>query len=168
MKSVCMMLLFFQVITYIPEESAQYVGGTVTAIPQQAVGELITADENILSFTWQKAGQSGGNEWKIPYQRVTYLGYGQHAGRRVGTAAALAPAAVMMTPVFFPVIWSKKRRHYLTLAFKDGVPNYLVRAKGDVLEIVLAPTGSLGDAQKITRATTGPAPRHHRHKHTDK
>src|SRR5262249_53075627 len=27
----------------------------------------------------------------------------------------------------------------LAVAFKDGVPNYLVRAKGDVLEIVLAP-----------------------------
>ena len=119
MKSACMMLLFFQVITYIPNEAAQYVGGTVTAIPQQTVGELIADDENILSFTWQKAGQSGGGEWRIPYKRVTYLGYGQHAGRRVGTAAALAPAAVMMSPVFVPVIWSKKRRHYITLAFKD-------------------------------------------------
>ena len=119
MKSACMMLLFFQIITYIPEESAQYVGGTVTAIPQQATGELITADENILSFTWQKGEQSGGGEWRIPYNRVTYLGYGQHAGRRVGTAVALAPAAVMMAPVFVPAIWSKKRRHYLTLAFKD-------------------------------------------------
>ena len=53
----------------------------------------------------------------------------------------------------------------LTVAFKDGVPNYLVRAKGDVLEIVLAATGSLSDAQKVTRATTSPAPHHHHHKH---
>jgi hypothetical protein len=29
-------------------------------------------------------------------------------------------------------------RSELTVEFKDGVPNYLVRAKGDVLEIVLA------------------------------
>jgi hypothetical protein len=119
MKPVCMMLLFFQVITYIPEEAAQYVGGTVTTIPQQATGELNTADENILSFTWQKGEQSGGGEWRVPYKRVTYLGYGQHAGRRVGTAAALAPAVVMTSGVFIPVMWSKKRRHYLTLAFKD-------------------------------------------------
>jgi hypothetical protein len=27
----------------------------------------------------------------------------------------------------------------LDVAFKDGVPGYLVRAKGDTLEIVLAP-----------------------------
>jgi hypothetical protein len=114
-----MMLLFFQVITYIPNEAAEYVGGSVTTIPQQAVGELITADENILSFTWQKGKQSGGGEWRIPYNRVTYLGYRQHAGRRVGTATALAPASVMIAPVFVPVMWSKKRRHYITLAFKD-------------------------------------------------
>jgi hypothetical protein len=119
MKSACVMLLFFQVITYIPNEAAEYVGGTVTIIPREAVGELITADENILSFTWQKGGQSGGGEWRIPYNRVTYLGYGQHAGRRVGTATALAPASVVIAPVFVPVIWSKKRRHYITLAFKD-------------------------------------------------
>lgn len=31
----------------------------------------------------------------------------------------------------------------LTMQFKDGVPNYTVRAKGDVLEIVLAPLGSI-------------------------
>ncbi len=52
----------------------------------------------------------------------------------------------------------------LTVAFKDGVPNYLVRAKGDVLEIVLAPTGSVGDANKTVRVLAAPA-RHHRRHH---
>jgi hypothetical protein len=33
----------------------------------------------------------------------------------------------------------------LALAFKDGVPNYQVRAKGDTLEILLAPVGSVND-----------------------
>ncbi len=57
----------------------------------------------------------------------------------------------------------------LTVAFRDGVPNYLVRAKGDVLEIVLAPTGALADAQKPVRSANGAPPphRHHHHKHTD-
>ena len=119
MKPACLVLLLFQVITYIPTESVQYVGGTVTTIPQQAEGDLNAGDENMLSFIWQKGGPSAGGEWRIPYNRVTYLGYGQHAGRRVGTSAALAPASVVLAPVFVPVMWSKKRRHYLTLAFKD-------------------------------------------------
>jgi hypothetical protein len=33
----------------------------------------------------------------------------------------------------------------LDLAFKDGVPSYLVRAKGDTLEIVLAAPGKMSD-----------------------
>ncbi len=36
----------------------------------------------------------------------------------------------------------------LDVAFKDGVPSYLVRAKGDTLEIVLAPMGKLGGDDK--------------------
>jgi hypothetical protein len=109
MYPACLVFLMFQVITYVSPEAVQYVGGTVTTIPQEAVGDLITADENTLSFTWQKGGSSGGGEWWIPYKRVTYLGYGQHAGRRVGAAMATN----------WMVLWSKKRRHYLTLQFKD-------------------------------------------------
>ena len=32
----------------------------------------------------------------------------------------------------------------LDVAFKDGVPSYLVRAKGDTLEIILAAPGRVG------------------------
>jgi hypothetical protein len=58
----------------------------------------------------------------------------------------------------------------LNVTFKDGVPNYLVRAKGDVLEIVLSPAGALADAQKpAARAAGGAASSHrHHHKHTEK
>jgi len=97
-------LAFFQVITYIPPEAVQYVGGTVTAIPQEAVGDLITADEKMLSFTWTEGGKSGGGEWRIPYDRVTYLGYGQHVAGRGWNGKGM---------------WTNKRRHYLTLQFKD-------------------------------------------------
>ncbi len=50
----------------------------------------------------------------------------------------------------------------LTLAFKDGVPNYLVRAKNDTLEIVLAPAGSLTEA---SQSHASPATRHHKKRH---
>jgi len=36
----------------------------------------------------------------------------------------------------------------LTFTFKDGVPHYQVRAKGDTLEIALAPAGKAGDKDK--------------------
>ena len=34
----------------------------------------------------------------------------------------------------------------LAINFRDGVPNYQVRAKGDTLEIAIAPQGKLADA----------------------
>jgi len=50
----------------------------------------------------------------------------------------------------------------LDVAFKDGVPSYLVRAKGDTLEIVLAPPGHVGhhDHGKPEKV----ASKHHTHK----
>ena len=47
----------------------------------------------------------------------------------------------------------------LALNFRDGVPNYQVRAKGDTLEIALAPQG------KVTDTDDGPKPASTRHKH---
>lgn len=46
----------------------------------------------------------------------------------------------------------------LTVTFKDGVPNYLVRAKGDTLEIVLA--GSANHAEKSQAHETKKKPAH--------
>jgi len=40
----------------------------------------------------------------------------------------------------------------LTVAFKDGVPNYQVRAKGDTLELVLASAG------RVIESETSPKP----------
>ena len=56
----------------------------------------------------------------------------------------------------------------LSVAFKDGVPNYSVRAKGDVLEIVLASLGApaaASDARPthVTKRSTEATPtRHHK------
>ncbi len=40
----------------------------------------------------------------------------------------------------------------LTVAFKDGVPNYQVRAHGDTLEIALAPIGQVSDPKRSLQA----------------
>jgi hypothetical protein len=46
----------------------------------------------------------------------------------------------------------------LDLAFKDGVPAYLVRAKGDTLEIVLAPIAGAAHDTPPTAKKPSPAP----------
>ena len=45
----------------------------------------------------------------IPYGKITSIEYGQKAGRRVGVALAVSPIA----------LFSKKRKHYVTLAYTD-------------------------------------------------
>jgi hypothetical protein len=52
----------------------------------------------------------------------------------------------------------------LNVTFKDGVPNYQVRARGDDLEIVLAPPGKLEDAKK-TQPKGHEAVAHHQKSH---
>jgi len=53
----------------------------------------------------------------------------------------------------------------LDVAFKDGVPKYLVRAKGDTLEIILAAPGKIGGEEKSPAPShaSAQAPRHHGH-----
>jgi hypothetical protein len=118
--TTCVLLAFFQVITYIPGNSAKYVGGTVATIPAEVLGELSTADQKVLSFDWAKTRTAEGGVWSIAYSQVTGLAYGQHAGRRVGASAAvLASTGGLGAPALVPLLLVKKRRHYLTIEFLD-------------------------------------------------
>jgi hypothetical protein len=115
--TACVVLALLQVITYIPSKSAKYIGGTVPTIPLQVLGKLNTSDQKALSFEWAKAGKKEAGNWGIAYSQVTALSYGQHAGRRVGAAVA---TTVLVSPIAGPfLVFSKKRRHYLTIEFLD-------------------------------------------------
>jgi hypothetical protein len=58
----------------------------------------------------------------------------------------------------------------LTIAFKDGVPNYRVDGKGDTLIITLAPVGSLDKtvAKNDPKGSKGAKHAHHDHKKAEK
>ncbi len=84
-------------------DKTMYIGGTVPALKEGTEGRSSTQDEKIFVFTYK------GGELKIPYDRVNDLEYGQKAGRRLGLAIAVSPLA----------LFSKKRRHYLTIGYQD-------------------------------------------------
>ena len=48
----------------------------------------------------------------------------------------------------------------LNVAFRDGVPNYQVRAHGSTLIIALAPMGSLADAKHSSKERQHNGPTH--------
>ncbi len=95
----------------IGSQSSVYIGGTVTAIPKGTDGKLLSDDPAMLSFAAKKV------DWKVPYNKITSLSYGQHAGRRVGTTVALGVTTLGVGAL--PILFSKKRRHYLTIEYTD-------------------------------------------------
>ncbi len=85
-------------------KKAQYVGGTVASITEGADGVLDTKAEDKLTFT------AKGGSIEIPYAAIESLEYGQKAGRRIAVAVLISPLA----------LFSKKRKHYLTIEYKDA------------------------------------------------
>lgn len=90
-------------IAGIGSKNAMYVGGTITSLKEGTEGKTSTHDEKVYTFN------ADGKTVSIPYERVDSLEYGQKAGRRLGVA-------IMVTPL---ALFSKKRRHYLTISWKD-------------------------------------------------
>ena len=80
-----------------------YIGGTISAIKEGTEGVSSTTDEKAWTFD-HKNGKLA-----IPYDKVTELEYGQKAGRRVAMAILISPIA----------LFSKKRKHYLTITYLD-------------------------------------------------
>jgi hypothetical protein len=96
-------------------DEVMYVGGTITDIPDRTEGRLD------LSSTTEAVFGSRKGSFTLAYAKITSLEYGQKAGRRVGVA-------LVVNPLF---LFSKKRKHYLTVGFTDaeGQP------QGAVLEV---------------------------------
>src|SRR5689334_9047923 len=88
-------------------DKTKYIGGTVSALKEGCEGKASAKDEKVFIFT---TDDKEGGKVEIPYDKVDSLEYGQKAGRRVGVA-------FVVNPIF---IFSKKRRHFLTLGYTDA------------------------------------------------
>lgn len=83
----------------VDSQKTMYVGGTVSSIKEQTEGVSSTSDEKIFVFDY------GTGKLQIPYDQIESLEYGQKVGRRGGVVSRW-----MIT---------KKRKHFLTISFKD-------------------------------------------------
>lgn len=84
-------------------DKAKYIGGTAT-LKEGEEGKSSAKDPVKFVF------DAGQDKLEIPYDRIDSLEYGQKAGRRIGVA-------IVINPLF---IFSKKRRHFLTIGYTDG------------------------------------------------
>lgn len=82
---------------------AEYVGGTISQIPSGCEGRVEALDPRFFVFYARKAS------WRVPYERVNLLEYGQQVNRRL-------LEAVLISPLF---LLSKKRQHFLTVGYED-------------------------------------------------
>ena len=104
-SAVLLFVLFAEVLAFagLGSNDALYVGGTMSSLKENTEGKVSVADDKNFVFD-SKAGKI-----TIPYAQVNSLEYGQKAGRRLGLAIAVSPL----------FLFSKKRRHFLTLGYKD-------------------------------------------------
>lgn len=84
-------------------KAAKYVGGTLTGLAENTDGTFELGDASAV-FKAKK-----GATIAIPYKQIDSLEYGQKAGRRLGLALTVS--------ILF--IFSKKRKHFLTINFDD-------------------------------------------------
>src|SRR5277367_2795484 len=84
-------------------DKTAYVGGTENQIKDGEEGVSSAKDDKHFVFEYKNG------KLEIPYDQVDDLEYGQKAGRRVGLAIAISPWLLL----------SKKRRHFLTIGWKD-------------------------------------------------
>jgi hypothetical protein len=86
-----------------PGARVEYVGGTISEIPAGCQGVAQTQDDKFFVF------YSRGASWRVPYESINLLEYGQNVNRRLA-------AAVLISPLF---ILSKARQHFLTVGYTD-------------------------------------------------
>jgi len=82
---------------------AEYVGGTVLQIPSGCQGSVQAVDTQYFVFYSKNA------RWRVPYQKINLIEYGQKVDRRY-------LAAVLVSPLF---LLAKKRQHFLTVGYED-------------------------------------------------
>jgi hypothetical protein len=92
-------------------KSVRYVGGTVSVFKAAVDGTWDIAEKAVV-FTAEK----DGGKVSIPYDKIETLEYGQKVGRRLGVATA---GALIVSPLFLLFLFSKKRKHFLSISYLD-------------------------------------------------
>jgi hypothetical protein len=98
-------------------KGAAYYGGTAaqfTGSKKPVDGTLDTTGDKALVFT-ATSKQFAGQSLVVYYDSIIDLEYGQKVGRRVREAVGMS---LLLGPVGMLTMLSKKRRHYLTIAYK--------------------------------------------------
>ncbi len=156
-ESIAILLIFMLLVPSVAmaglsSKKAAYQGGTTKdkdfAGAKEAVeGTLNTSDEKELKFEYTL--NKTNKIYAIPYKDFIDIEYGQKAGRRVGASVA---TAILISPVGLFMLFSKKRKHFVTIGYKgeDGKDQVAVFELGkDIIRTTL-PILEARSGKKIT------------------
>jgi hypothetical protein len=108
-----------EVLLAVDGKKAAYMGGTFSAYISSkgpVEGKLDTSRTDVLLLTPEEK-DFRGTVLTIPYDQVLDLEYGQKAGRRVGAAIG---TSILLGPIGLVTLFSKKRKHFLTIGYRDA------------------------------------------------
>jgi hypothetical protein len=116
---VLSLILSPTVLAGLNSKKAAYHGGSTKekdfpGVTKAIEGNLNAADEKALKFEYTLNNAS--KLYSIPYDQFIDIEYGQKAGRRVGAAVA---TSLLFLPLGVFMLFSKKRKHYVTIGYKD-------------------------------------------------
>lgn len=95
----------------VDSHKAVYRGGTITELDQNKEARLNVSGADELTFI------TSNYRLAVPFKSIQSIEYGQKAGRRVGAAIA---TAVLVSPVGLFLLFSKKRKHMVSLTWTNG------------------------------------------------
>jgi hypothetical protein len=102
----------------VDSKGACYMGGSVpvfASAKDPIDGRVDMNNGDALTFS-AEGKPFNGTVLRIPYASIIDLEYGQKAGRRVGAAVG---TAVLLGPLGLVMLFSHKRKHFLTVGYKD-------------------------------------------------
>lgn len=124
----------------VSKKQAEYDGGTVTQIPKQQKGTLVTADSE-LRFEYN------GTDFAIPYASVLDMEYGNKPSTRIGTAIGVG---LICWPCGIASLFVKAKHHFLTVEFTQGTTKQAVVFElGKALPQTLLPILEVKTGKKI-------------------
>lgn len=115
--ALCLSLVLTPTAYALDSKKAAYIGGTAadfTGAKKNVEGSLLLEDEKELRFSHKFNGKA--STYAIPYDKIVDIEYGHKTGRRVGAAVA---TALLISPVGLFLLFSKKRKHYVTIGYAD-------------------------------------------------
>lgn len=116
--ALCLILVFVPSAYALGGKKAAYIGGTALdfkGAKNNVEGTLDLEDAKELRFNHKFV--KGGGMYAIPWDKIIDIEYGHKTGRRVGAAVA---TALLISPVGLFLLFSKKRKHFVTVGYTDA------------------------------------------------